>query len=140
MASEYQPPSWAGNPKPGLHLDVVKNDSVLQKLLIDEKDYYLFGRNRDVCDFPLQHQSCSRVHAALVHHKNLNRPFLIDLGAETPPNIWGVLIVEYYKNVLIAELQCSQQNEEGSQSISQPLIDTFIYPSSLFSHFVQETN
>ena len=52
-----------------------------QKLLIDEKNYYLFGRNTDTCDFPLQHQSCSRVHAALVHHKFLNRPFLIDLGS-----------------------------------------------------------
>ena len=51
MASEYQPPNWyarwygtsvvvyyvstdslnrAGNPKPGLHLDVVKGESVLQ--------------------------------------------------------------------------------------------------------------
>lgn len=53
----------------------------LQKLLIDEKDYYLFGRNTDVCDFPLQHESCSRVHAALVHHKHLKRPFLIDFGS-----------------------------------------------------------
>ncbi|XP_003383524.1 PREDICTED: nuclear inhibitor of protein phosphatase 1-like [Amphimedon queenslandica] len=81
MSSEFKPPDWIGPPKPGLHLDVVKNGTVLQKLLIDDKEYYLFGRNTDVCDFPLHHQSCSRVHAALVHHKYLNRPFLIDLGS-----------------------------------------------------------
>ena len=52
-----------------------------QKLLIDEKSYYLFGRNKDVCDFVLEHQSVSRVHAALVYHKHLDRPFLVDLGS-----------------------------------------------------------
>ncbi|XP_065889920.1 nuclear inhibitor of protein phosphatase 1-like [Dysidea avara] len=79
--SEYKPPSWAGKPPPGLHLDVVKNGTVLQKLLIDEKSYYLFGRNKDVCDFTLEHQSASRLHAALVYHKHLDRPFLVDLGS-----------------------------------------------------------
>jgi len=52
-----------------------------QKLLIDEKSYYLFGRNKDVCDFTLEHQSASRLHAALVYHKHLDRPFLVDLGS-----------------------------------------------------------
>ena len=56
-------------------------DLSLQKLLVDEKRCYLFGRDKDSCDFPLQHQSCSRQHAALVYHKHLNRPFLIDLGS-----------------------------------------------------------
>ena len=54
---------------------------LFQKLLIDEKSYYLFGRNKDVCDFVLEHQSVSRVHAALVYHKHLDRPFLVDLGS-----------------------------------------------------------
>ena len=52
-----------------------------QKLLIDEKPCYMFGGAKDVCDFPLPHQSCSRQHAALVYHKHLHRPFLIDLGS-----------------------------------------------------------
>ena len=29
----------------------------------------------------VDHASCSRVHAALLWHKDLNRPFLIDLGS-----------------------------------------------------------
>ena len=56
-----------------------------QKLLIDDKKYYLFGRNKDQCDFPLDHQSCSRLHAALVYHKHLDRFFIMDLGSSE----WG---------------------------------------------------
>lgn len=56
-------------------------DTLPQKLIIDEKKYYLFGRNPDLCDFTIDHQSCSRVHAALVYHKHLKRVFLIDLNS-----------------------------------------------------------
>ncbi|KAK3550749.1 hypothetical protein QTP70_004592 [Hemibagrus guttatus] len=52
-----------------------------KKLIIDEKKFYLFGRNPDICDFTIDHQSCSRVHAALVYHKHLKRLFLIDLNS-----------------------------------------------------------
>jgi hypothetical protein len=52
-----------------------------QKLMIDNKKCYFFGRNKQLCDFCIDHQSCSRVHAALVWHKHLSRPFIIDLGS-----------------------------------------------------------
>ncbi|XP_028966649.1 nuclear inhibitor of protein phosphatase 1 [Galendromus occidentalis] len=81
MVSHYDPPSWAGKPPIGLHLDVTKEEKFIQKLMIDEKKCYLFGRNADICDFPVEHQSCSRVHAALVYHKHLDRAFLVDLGS-----------------------------------------------------------
>ena len=55
-------PDLAGKPPPGLHLDVVKGDKLIEKLIIDEK-YYLFGRNPDLSDF-IDHQSHSGVHAA----------------------------------------------------------------------------
>ncbi|XP_046700472.1 protein phosphatase 1, regulatory subunit 8a isoform X3 [Silurus meridionalis] len=71
----------AGKPPPGLHLDVVKGDKLIEKLIIDEKKFYLFGRNPDHCDFTIDHQSCSRVHAALVYHRHLKRVFLIDLNS-----------------------------------------------------------
>ena len=48
---------------------------------MDEKPCYFFGRNHQLCDFPIDHQSCSRVHAALVWHKHMDRFFLIDLGS-----------------------------------------------------------
>ena len=54
---------------------------ILQKLMIDEKKCYFFGRNKHMCDFCIDHSSCSRVHAVLVWHKHLNRPFIVDLGS-----------------------------------------------------------
>lgn len=49
--------------------------------MIDEKKCYLFGRNPQMNDFCIDHASCSRVHAAFVYHKDLNRAFLVDLGS-----------------------------------------------------------
>lgn len=77
----FQIPKWAGKPPSGLHLDVMKDGKMFQKLMIDEKNCYFFGRNKDTVDFVTDHASCSRVHAALVWHKHLNRTFIIDLGS-----------------------------------------------------------
>jgi len=79
--SNYDIPSWAGKPPTGLHLDVTKDGKLIQKLMIDEKRCYLFGRNAQLNDFCIDHGSCSRVHAALVYHKHLNRAFLVDLSS-----------------------------------------------------------
>ncbi|KAJ8290204.1 hypothetical protein GJAV_G00009900 [Gymnothorax javanicus] len=89
-------PSWAGKPPAGLHLDVVKGEKLIEKLIIDEKKYYLFGRNPDICDFIIDHQSCSRVHAALVYHKHLKRLFLIDLNS-THGTFLGHIRLEAHK-------------------------------------------
>uniref|UniRef100_A0A8V0YIK4 Nuclear inhibitor of protein phosphatase 1 n=1 Tax=Gallus gallus TaxID=9031 RepID=A0A8V0YIK4_CHICK len=94
--SLFECPSWAGKPPPGLHLDVVKGDKLIEKLIIDEKKYYLFGRNPDLCDFTIDHQSCSRVHAALVYHKHLKRVFLIDLNS-THGTFLGHIRLEAHK-------------------------------------------
>nr|SVE86163.1 EOG090X07CE [Daphnia similis] len=81
MANHYEIPNWAGKPTTGLHLDVTKDGKLIQKLMIDQKKCYLFGRNPQMCDFCIDHASCSRVHSALVWHKHLNRAFLVDLGS-----------------------------------------------------------
>lgn len=49
--------------------------------MLDQKKCYLFGRNSQMSDFCIDHQSCSRVHSAFVYHKHLNRAFLVDLGS-----------------------------------------------------------
>lgn len=49
--------------------------------MVDEKPYYLFGRNLELTDFCIDHASCSRVHACLVYHRILERFFLMDLGS-----------------------------------------------------------
>lgn len=75
----FTPPDWVGKPPPGLHLDIHKSEKLIEKKMIDEKPYYLFGRNVDVVDIPIDHGSASRYHAALVYHKILKRSFIIDL-------------------------------------------------------------
>ncbi|XP_058808852.1 nuclear inhibitor of protein phosphatase 1 [Phymastichus coffea] len=96
MANHYEVPNWAGKPPVGLHLDVLKNDKLIQKLMVDEKKCYLFGRNQQLNDFCIDHASCSRVHAALVYHKHLNRAFLVDLGS-THGTFIGNLRLEGHK-------------------------------------------
>ncbi|GAB6028827.1 hypothetical protein CHUAL_004635 [Chamberlinius hualienensis] len=81
MANHYEIPKWAGKPPAGFHLDVSKDGKLIQKLMVDEKKCYLFGRNPQLNDFCIDHASCSRVHSALVYHKHLNRAFLVDLGS-----------------------------------------------------------
>jgi len=81
VPATYDPPSWTGKPSAGLHLDVLKDGKLIQKLMIDDKKCYLFGRNPHMTDFVVDHGSCSRVHAALVWHKHLQRSFLVDLGS-----------------------------------------------------------
>lgn len=77
----YEIPSWAGRPPEGCHLDVLKGDQLIQKLMVDEKKAYYFGRNPKQCDFVVEHASCSRVHAVLLYHKHLQRFALVDLGS-----------------------------------------------------------
>lgn len=77
--SRYQIPSWAGKPPEGSHLDVKKDERVIQKLLIDEKGYYYFGRNPEQCDFTVEHASSSRVHAVLLYHKVMKKFAIVDL-------------------------------------------------------------
>ncbi|XP_053650648.1 nuclear inhibitor of protein phosphatase 1 isoform X1 [Cherax quadricarinatus] len=81
MANHYEIPKWAGKPPVGLHLDVAKGEKLIQKLMIDEKKCYLFGRNPQLNDFCIDHASCSRIHCSLVYHKHLNMAFLVDLGS-----------------------------------------------------------
>ncbi|GAB0087008.1 nuclear inhibitor of protein phosphatase 1 [Sergentomyia squamirostris] len=81
MSNHYEVPKWAGRPPTGFHLDVLKEDKLIQKLMIDEKKCYLFGRNAQLNDFCIDHASCSRVHAAFVYHKHLHICYLVDLGS-----------------------------------------------------------
>ncbi|KAF1770610.1 hypothetical protein GCK72_002429 [Caenorhabditis remanei] len=79
--SKFQVPSWAVKPPDGAHLDVYKGDALIQKLLIDDKKAYYFGRNNKQVDFAVEHASCSRVHALLLYHGLLQRFALIDMDS-----------------------------------------------------------
>ncbi|KAG5891760.1 hypothetical protein JTB14_012494 [Gonioctena quinquepunctata] len=130
MANHYEVPNWAGKPPVGLHLDVLKGDKLIQKLMIDEKKCYLFGRNAQMNDFCIDHASCSRVHSAFVWHKHLNRAFLVDLGS-THGTYIGTLRLEAYKPTQLPidsgfHFGASTRNyiiRERPQSGIRPIID-----------------
>uniref|UniRef100_A0A1I7YJP3 FHA domain-containing protein n=1 Tax=Steinernema glaseri TaxID=37863 RepID=A0A1I7YJP3_9BILA len=74
-------PDWAARPPHGFHLDVMKGDQLIQKVMIDERNVYYFGRNPKLSDIVAEHSSISRVHAALIYHRNLKRFALVDMGS-----------------------------------------------------------
>lgn len=112
MSNHYEIPSWAGKPPTGLHLDVIKDDKLVQKLMIDEKKCYLFGRNPQMNDFCIDHASCSRVHAAFVYHKQLHIAYLVDLGS-THGTFIGTLRIEGQKPT---QLQINSQFHFGAST------------------------
>jgi len=86
---KFKVPKWTGKPPNGSHLDVSKAGQLIQKLLIDEKGCYKFGRNAAECDFLVEHNSASRVHALLLFHKVLSRFALVDLESLCCFNLGG---------------------------------------------------
>ncbi|XP_008553800.1 nuclear inhibitor of protein phosphatase 1 [Microplitis demolitor] len=119
MANHYEVPNWAGKPPVGLHLDVLKGDKLIQKLMVDEKKCYLFGRNQQLNDFCIDHASCSRVHAALVYHKHLNRAFLVDLGSTHGTYIGSLRL-------------------EGNKPTQLPIDSTFHFGASTRYYIIRE--
>ncbi|XP_010481371.1 PREDICTED: nuclear inhibitor of protein phosphatase 1 [Camelina sativa] len=78
--STWHPPDWAIEPRPGVYsLEVLKDGQILDRIHLDRRRH-IFGRQHQTCDFVLDHQSVSRQHAAVVHHKN-GSIFVIDLGS-----------------------------------------------------------
>ncbi|KAI3466482.1 hypothetical protein Pfo_023145 [Paulownia fortunei] len=78
--SIWQPPDWAIEPRPDVYyLDIMKEGEVLDRINLDKRRH-IFGRQFHTCDFVLDHQSVSRQHAAVVHHKN-GSIYVIDLGS-----------------------------------------------------------
>lgn len=101
--------------------------------MVDDKDHYLFGRNLQMTDFCIDHASCSRVHAALIYHKILDRFFLMDLGSS-----------KYLSDLLFVpciQLICSCSSAHGSfigQKRLEPNTPTQLLVDSTF-HFGAST-
>lgn len=62
---KYSEPSEARKPKRRWRLYPFKGDQSLQTLYIHRQSCFLIGRDRKVCDIPVDHPSCSKQHAAL---------------------------------------------------------------------------
>ena len=86
-------PTWRSRPRGG---GCVKGKETLEPYHIHRQSGYLLGRERRVCDIPLDHPSCSSQHAALQFRMTekqqkmpsgesratrLVRPYVMDLGS-----------------------------------------------------------
>ncbi|XP_035893669.1 FHA domain-containing protein DDL-like [Anopheles stephensi] len=86
----YAEPPGARKPKRRWRLYPFKGEQALPTLYIHRQSCYLIGRDRKVCDIPVDHPSCSKQHAVLqyrlVPYERVDgtksqcvRPYIIDL-------------------------------------------------------------
>ncbi|XP_046398740.1 smad nuclear-interacting protein 1 [Ischnura elegans] len=87
---KYNEPPEARKPRRRWRLYVFKGEENLPTLYLHRQSAFLIGRDRKVCDIPVDHPSCSKQHAAfqfrLVPYQRPNgtmgkrvRPYIIDL-------------------------------------------------------------
>ncbi|PNW72347.1 hypothetical protein CHLRE_16g671900v5 [Chlamydomonas reinhardtii] len=84
----FNPPEWASQPCRIASLEVYSGNRRIVVHPVDIEPYYTFGRQAESVSIALEHHSCSRVHAALVHH-NDGRIFLIDLQSTQGTTVDG---------------------------------------------------
>jgi smad nuclear-interacting protein 1 len=86
-------------------LYVFKGQETLETVQLGERTCWLFGRERAVADFPVEHPSCSKQHAVLqfrhVEKKNEFgdrkaevRPYIIDLESANGTKVNGERVPE----------------------------------------------
>ena len=94
------PPEWAADPTlaSGATLRVEKGGETVESLEVGEHEMYTFGRSL-TCDFPLEHRSLSRQHAALVHHEN-GGLYVIDLKSSHGTHVNGKQIAPFEATLL----------------------------------------
>ncbi|CAF1041701.1 unnamed protein product [Rotaria sordida] len=89
---KYSEPIEARKPKRRWRFYVFKGDQELPMYQIHCQSAYLIGRERGICDLPVDHPSCSKQHAVLQYRLMDNKhddgtmgrrviPYIIDLGS-----------------------------------------------------------
>lgn len=90
---KFEVPPEARKPKIRWRLYPFKNGESLEPYYLHRQPYYLFGRDRDIADIPLDHPSCSKQHAVIVYREIVSqdketlkktstiKPYVMDLGS-----------------------------------------------------------
>ena len=117
---KYGEPPDAAKPSKHWRLYVFKGKEALDPYHIHRQSMYLLGRERRVCDIPLDHPSCSSQHCVLQfrmtqktetnehgerRESKLVRPYLIDLGSTNGCYVNGERI-EAQRYVELLEKDC----------------------------------
>lgn len=61
----FEPPSWSAAPSESFKLEVLKDGKIIEEVKLEEKEYFILGRQPDVVDILMEHPSISRRHAVL---------------------------------------------------------------------------
>ena len=79
-------------------LEIIKSGVSLNKIPLNSKSHWIFGRDQQSVDIVISHPSCSRIHAVLQHRKD-GQWFLFDFGSThfTKLNRKKLFPHKYYK-------------------------------------------
>ena len=47
---DYTPPGWKGKPPKGAKLEVLKGGSIIETIPLEDKDFFVFGRQEGAVD------------------------------------------------------------------------------------------
>lgn len=103
---KFQEPLEARTPNTLWRFYVFKGDEQIDTMHVSRQSAYLFGRNEDIADIHLAHQSCSSQHAVLQYRATPNaegklacQPYLLDLESTNGSFLNGVQIdaARYYQ-------------------------------------------
>lgn len=92
IETKFVLPPEARKPEEKWVLVPFKQGEPLDPYYIYKQSHYLLGRDRDICNIPLDHPSCSKQHAAIVFRQNIEedelgrktsiiKPYIMDLGS-----------------------------------------------------------
>lgn len=88
----YSEPAEARKPKRRWRLYPFKGEQSLQTFFIHRQSCFLIGRDRKICDIPIDHPSCSKQHAVLQYRlvpyekedgttSKRVRPYILDMSS-----------------------------------------------------------
>eukprot|EP00758_Cryptobia_borreli_P009873 Tbor_TRINITY_DN5519_c0_g1::TRINITY_DN5519_c0_g1_i1::g.13478::m.13478/K13216/PPP1R8, NIPP1; nuclear inhibitor of protein phosphatase 1 len=136
QSSFFECPSWAGMPNSNYyHCEIVKEGIKIGTIKLVRYPYFLFGQNTGICDIAVEHPSCSKVHCALVFHKEKKQFYIIDLSTN------GVFInsVRIGKNVPV-EIEAGTKIQLGGSTRVYIMRSAPLTISEAFRHTPRNSN
>lgn len=76
----YIVPFWSSKPNHKYTLDVWREGVIVDNIDISKKEYYLIGRNKNLCDMYLNNMTVSRIHC-VIQHKDDGGVYIYDLDS-----------------------------------------------------------
>ena len=85
LEKTYKIPDWSSTPENHYMIEVQKQGVSMGDIDLSVKPTFMFGRDKNVCDFHLEHPSSSRIHAVIQFgslEKHNTECFIYDQGKD----------------------------------------------------------